>query len=109
SFADGLTISSNASVTGCGTILGNINNSGTLATNCPSAGVTITALAKSGSTATAYFTTIAGSNHVLEFKNSLTDAVWTAILPGVIGNGGITNKADSTATPPRRFYRIHLE
>jgi len=109
SFANGLVISNNATVSGCGTIIGNISNFGTLATNCPSAGVTITTATKTGTTATIFFTTLAGSNHVLEYKNSLSDAMWTAILPGVIGNGSITNKADTTATVPRRFYRIHVQ
>jgi T5SS/PEP-CTERM-associated repeat protein len=33
-FANGIVISSNATLTGCGTILGNLTNYGTLATNC---------------------------------------------------------------------------
>jgi hypothetical protein len=109
SFADGLIISNNATVTGCGTIIGTISNFGTLATNCPSAGVKITSVSKTGTTTTINFTTVAGSNHVLEYKNSLNDAAWIAILPGVIGNGNITNKTDTSATAPGRFYRIHLE
>ncbi|HTL56092.1 MAG TPA: hypothetical protein VL361_10465 [Candidatus Limnocylindrales bacterium] len=109
SFADGLVISDNATVTGCGTILGNISIFGTLATNCALTGVTITATTKTGSTATVYFTTLAGSNHVLEYKNSMTSAVWSAVLPGVIGQGNVTNQADTNATAPSRFYRIHLQ
>ncbi len=109
SFANGLVISNNATVTGCGTIVGNISNFGTLATNCPPAGVTITAATRVGTVATIYFTTLAGSNHVLEYKNKLTDSAWTAILPGVVGNGTVTNKIDSNATVPIRFYRIHLQ
>ena len=105
SFANGLVISSNATVKGCGTILGTISNSGTLATNC----LVITAATKVGTVATIYFTTLAGSNHILEYKNTLTDAVWTAILPGVIGNGSITNKTDTNATFRSRFYRVHLQ
>jgi len=34
SFADGLVISSNATLKGCGTIIGNVTNNGTIATNC---------------------------------------------------------------------------
>jgi hypothetical protein len=108
-FADGLIISNNASVTGCGTIIGNISNYGTLATNCAPAAVTISKLTKTGSTATLFFNTLSGSNHVLEYKNSLMDTSWTAILPGIVGNGGTTNHADTNATAPSRFYRIHLE
>jgi len=109
SFADGLVISSNATVSGCGTLVGTISNSETLATNCASAGVIVTGTTKTGTTATIFFTTLAGSNHVLEYKNTLTEAVWTAILPGVIGTGSTTNKADNNATPSTRFYRIHIQ
>jgi len=109
SFANGLVISNNATVTGCGTIVGTISNFGTLTTNCASAGVTITAATKTGTTATIFFTTLNGSNHVLEYKSALTDAVWSAILPGVIGNGSLANKADTNATNASRFYRIHVQ
>ncbi len=108
SFANGLVVSSNATVTGCGTIIGSISGPGTVSTNCgPS--ITITSATKSGSTTTVFFTTISSSNHVLEYKTNLTLTNWTAILPGVIGNGGVTNKQDTTATNATRFYRIHLQ
>jgi T5SS/PEP-CTERM-associated repeat protein len=108
-FANGLVISNNATVKGCGTILGNISNFGILATNCPPTGVVITSAARTGSTVTVFFTTLNGSNHVLEYKNALTDTGWTAILPGVIGTGGIASATDTSATVQRRFYRIHLQ
>jgi len=109
SFADGLVISNNATVTGCGTILGSISNFGTLATNCAPAGVTITATTRTDSTNTIFFTTINGSNHVLEYKNTLNDLSWTALLPGVVGNGQVLSRMDTNAIVPSRFYRIHLE
>jgi hypothetical protein len=109
SFADGLIVSNNAVVTGCGTIMGNISNFGTLATNCASTSVSIVNVTKTGSRATIFFTTLSGLNHVLEFKNALTDPAWTAILPGVIGLGGVTNTADPNATASSRFYRIHVQ
>jgi len=108
-FANGLVISSNATVKGCGTILGNISNFGSLSTNCGPTGVVITSATRSGSTVTVFFTTLSGSNHVLEYKNALNDPGWTAILPGVIGNGGVASATDNTATVPRRFYRIHVQ
>ena len=107
-FANGLVISSNATVKGCGTILGNISNFGSLTTNCGPTGVVITSATRTGSAVTVFFTTLNGSNHVLEFKNALSDTAWTAILPGVIGNGGVASATDNTASVPRRFYRIHL-
>ncbi|MBI3848743.1 MAG: hypothetical protein HY298_00420 [Verrucomicrobia bacterium] len=109
SFADGLVIASNASVTGCGTIVGTISNSGTLNTNCAAAAPVITSITKSGNTATISFATVSGGNHVLEFKQTLSDPTWTAILPGIIGDGSVTNKQDNTATNATRFYRIHLQ
>ncbi|TAL06338.1 MAG: hypothetical protein EPO07_02005 [Verrucomicrobia bacterium] len=109
SFADGLVISSGATVTGCGTIIGGIVNNGTLSTNCGVPAVAITQLTKSGSTATISFTTLNSSNHVLEFKNALADPAWLEILPGVVGNGSVTNQQDTTATNGTRFYRIHVQ
>jgi hypothetical protein len=93
-------------VAGCGTLVGNITNFGTLANVC---GPTITDTARTGATVTVYFTTLAGSNHVLEFKNALSDPGWTALPPGVIGTGGILSRSDSTATGPMRFYRIRVQ
>jgi len=106
SFADGLVISSNATVAGCGTLLGNITNFGTLANLC---GPLITQTTRTGNTVTVYFTTLAGSNHVLEFKNALGDPNWTAILPGVTGTGSILTRTDPNASVPTRYYRIHIQ
>jgi len=108
-FANGLVISSNATVTGCGTILGNVSNFGTLATNCGPAGVVITSVTKTSATTTVFFTTLSGSNHVLEYKNALNNTGWTAILPGVIGNGGVASSSDTNAIASRRFYRIRVQ
>ena len=109
SFTAGLVIASNANVVGCGTIIGSISNSGTLNTNCGAAAPVITALTKSGDSATIWFSTQKGANHVLEFKATLGDATWSPILPGVIGDGSMTNRSDSTATNANRFYRIKVE
>jgi hypothetical protein len=108
SFANGLVISPNATVTGCGTILGPITNNGTLATNC-GPGVAITSATKASDTVTVFFSTVAGSNHFLEFKTNLSAPAWSAILPAVVGNGTVMSKTDTTATNVARFYRIHLQ
>lgn len=108
-FADGLVITNNAMVTGCGTIVGNISNFGTLSTNCAPNSVMITDTIKSGTNVTVFFTTLNGSTHILEYKNSLGDNSWTAILPGIIGTGGATNQTDTNATVSTRFYRIHVQ
>jgi T5SS/PEP-CTERM-associated repeat protein len=107
-FAGGLVISSNATVTGCGTILGNVTNQGTLATNCgPS--VAFTSITRAGSSVVLSFKTLSGSNHVLEYKNSLSDLGWTQILPGTIGNGGVMTQTNVNAPGSSRFYRIHIQ
>lgn len=109
SFADGLVISSNATVTGCGTIVGSVSNSGVLSTNCGGGGVVISSVSVSGSTATVSFSTLNGASHTLEFKKALNDPAWTAILPSVTGNGGVMSTQDTTATNAARFYRIHVQ
>ncbi len=108
SFADGLVVASNAVITGCGTIRGSITNYGVIATNCQPA-ISITSIAKTGPSVTLSFTTVNGSNHVVEYNNAVGTTNWTAILPGVIGNGGVMAETDTNATSPSRFYRIHLQ
>jgi len=105
-FAAGLVVNTNATLTGCGTIIGNITSYGTIATNCLPI---IQSIAKTGATATVSFTTLTGSNHFLEYKNALNGTGWMAILPGVIGSGSVMIKIDTNATAPSRFYRIHLQ
>ncbi len=108
SFANGLVVSSNATVTGCGTILGSITNHGTLATNCgPS--ITIIRIVKAGSVVTLSYTTISGSNHVVQYSATPATNSWTSILPGVFGDGSVMSQTDTNATAPARFYRILLQ
>lgn len=108
SFANGLVISPNAAVRGCGAILGNITNNGTLATNCPPA-ITITGIAKTGVVATVSFTTASGANHILQYTTNVGGTNWTAILPGVTGDGSVMSQQDDTATNVSRCYRIHVQ
>lgn len=109
SFADGLIISSNAAVTGCGTLIGTIVNHGTLSTNCGPAAPLITKIVAGGSDATLYFTTISGLNYVLEYKNAINDANWTAIALGVFGNGNVMTITDTNAVAQTRFYRVRAQ
>jgi len=46
-----------------------------------------------------------GKVYRLEYKNSISDANWTA-LPLVAGNGGVQALRDTTATGEQRFYRV---
>ncbi len=109
-FANGLVISPNATVTGCGTVIGNVTNNGTYNNSCgQTPTVSISSLTKTGSTVTVSFLSANGLGHTLEFKNSLSDAVWTPIPPSVPGDGNVMSRTDLTATNVMRFYRIHAQ
>lgn len=101
SFANGLVISSNATVTGCGTIVGSIVNNGTLSV-CSSTIVSI----QKNSTTTVSFTTMSGRIYTLQYKNSLSDASWTSLPGPTTGTGSVMSITDSTPQPPTRFYRV---
>jgi len=109
-FANGLVISANATVTGCGTIIGTIVTNGVMNLTCGgSAPTVIQSVGKTGVTASIQVPTLTGKTYNLEFKNALTDPTWTPILPGVSGNGSILNLLDSNATNGARFYRVHVQ
>ena len=52
---------------------------------------------------------ILGLNYTLEYKNALTDASWTSILPAVPGTGGTIVLKDTTAPGTQRFYRVSCD
>jgi len=110
-FANGLVISPNATVTGCGTVIGSVVNNGTYNNPCgtSSPSITISSLSKTGNTVTVFFSTLTGSNYILEYKTNLSTPIWNAILPGIIGNGSVMSEADLTATNVARFYRIKVQ
>lgn len=57
------------------------------------------------------FTTAAGYNYRVEYKNNLSDAAWTALPGGELlsGSGNIAEIVDSNAANlPHRFYRVVL-
>ena len=110
-FANGLVISSNATLAGCGTILGTVTNRGTLAMTCGGSLVrpSISSLVKTGVTNTLSFTSASNQTYVLEYKNNLTDAIWTPIPPSLSGNGGVLKLLDTTATNATRFYHVHTQ
>jgi hypothetical protein len=54
-------------------------------------------------------TSVTGLNYTLQYKNALTDPIWTAILPTVSGNGGsIILKDPNPPLQPARFYRVNV-
>jgi hypothetical protein len=106
-FADGLVISPNATVTGCGTIIGAMTNNGTYLNPCagpPPA--TISSVSRAGSVASVTFVSASGVSYTLEYKNALSDPTWTPILPAQPGTGGAMTLTDSAATNRTRFYRV---
>ena len=52
--------------------------------------------------------TIAGKSYVLQYKNALSDSMWSS-LPAVAGDGTIKVLTDSSATVSRRFYRVQVQ
>jgi uncharacterized repeat protein (TIGR01451 family) len=52
------------------------------------------------------FSSVAGLNYTLEYKNSVLDTNWTPILPSVAGTGGTLTLKDPGPAVPARFYRI---
>ena len=107
-FSDGLVISSNATVRGCGTIVGSVINSGTMATNCAPAAPLITATFRVGNRTTVMLQAIPGATHVLEYNDSLSTS-WAALLPGSTASGESLSLVDTNASAAMRFYRVRVE
>ena len=61
-----------------------------------------------GTTFTLSVPTQLNVNYVLEFKNFLTDAVWTSLRTNS-GNGGMMNLTNTGTVDPSRFYRIRIQ
>ena len=61
--------------------------------------------AKQGNQFTFAFLSQSGRAYKLEYKNSLTDAVWTSLTP-VAGNGGLRQVSFPTTSSLQRFYRL---
>jgi T5SS/PEP-CTERM-associated repeat protein len=106
-FANGLVISPNATVTGCGTVVGTVSNNGSYSVNC--GGLNITAIVKTNSLATIYFTTETNKTYALEYKISPGDASWTGLGAAIPGNGSVMSLQDASATNASRIYRVHAQ
>jgi T5SS/PEP-CTERM-associated repeat protein len=108
-FTDGLVISSNSTLTGCGTIIGTIINYGTIATNCiliPSPRIEWIGFDAGG--VTVLFESVSGVTYILERKDHLEDPTW---IPGDSGSGsgGVITLTDPSANVPTRFYRLRAQ
>jgi hypothetical protein len=103
-FADGLVISSNSTVRGCGAIVGNVVNNGTLAI-CAVEAPSIVQTLKTGSVTTVFFNSVSGVSYTLEYRDTM-EAPWTPIQPEVPGTGNVISQVDTNASVPMRFYRV---
>jgi T5SS/PEP-CTERM-associated repeat protein len=109
SFANGLVISSNATLEGCGTIIGAIINHGIISTNCGGITIpstTVSFVSRVGSTNTLSVQSITGATYTLQFKDALSQTNWTQVLPPSAGTGSELLLRDSSAQSAARFYRV---
>jgi hypothetical protein len=111
-FPNGLVISPNASVIGCGTVSGPITNNGFYNNSC--GGVTplpttISSVGKLANGVTLSCASQNGSSYTLEYKILLTDPAWTPILPATPGTGSPLNLTDPAGTNTSRFYRVRVQ
>jgi len=49
-----------------------------------------------------------GIVYIMEYKNAMSDSTWIP-LPSVTGNGSVISLTDSSATNPKRFYRVRAQ
>jgi hypothetical protein len=106
-FANGLVISPNATLSGCGTIIGTVINNGTISTNCTVARPMIVNVQRVGSTLSLSFATQAGPTYFVEYEDRLSDASWL-VLETRVGDGSVMTVVDPAATAMSRFYRIRV-
>ena len=106
-FADGLMISSNAILSGCGTIIGNVINQGTIATNCLTAPVLVQP-AHSAGAFSFQFNSQSGALYTVEYKSVLAAGSWTFLL-STNGTGGPMLVEDPAPADRARFYRVKVQ
>jgi hypothetical protein len=69
--------------------------------------IRLAGIGANGTNVTISVDSVAGLSYQLEYKNLLTDPVWTPIAPGVAGSGGSMSLVDTnTPLTPTRFYRV---
>jgi hypothetical protein len=51
---------------------------------------------------------VAGQTYQLEYKNNLTDPVWTPVGSPVTGTGGTLTLTNSSGGSPQRFFHLRL-
>jgi T5SS/PEP-CTERM-associated repeat protein len=107
--ADLLSISAGAAVTGCGTIIGNINNSGTLSVTCPGGTLTLNGIVTNNASI------VATNGGDIEFlgsvvNNGTIDLVngFGHFLGGFVNNGVYRNAGTVLMTPSLNFNNVGM-
>lgn len=112
SFANGLIISSNAMLTGCGTIMGTVINYGTISTNCGGGSVPLPvamSMRSDGAAGAISFLSSTGCVYTLQYKNLLSDPAWTDLPPSTNGTGSTIVLREPNPARPSRFYRLKIQ
>jgi hypothetical protein len=108
-FADGLVLSTNATLAGCATVIGNILTAGgtNALTECAPRPVITQPRFMDNSFVLAVMT-VDGANYFLEYKNQLADPAWIT-LTNRVGDGALLTLVDPAPASQTRFYRLHVE
>lgn len=111
SFANGIVISPNATLAGCGTLTGNvtvIDGGSNTVQPCgqpPITPFTLTNFASVTAGIRFSFNSDAGVNYLVEFKNDLAEPAWQP-LATLAGNGGLLHVTNNPAATGARFFQV---
>ena len=85
-------------------LAGNAASAVQLITEMPPIGISI-----AGTNVYISVRSVVGLSYTLEFKNSLSDASWTPVLPAIPGSGGVIALPDPAPSANERFYRVECQ
>jgi hypothetical protein len=68
--------------------------------------IQISSIALSNGMVTVTWTSLAGKNYRLQYKENWTDASWTDLLPDVSATGATAMGTNAVDTATQRFYRV---
>lgn len=112
-FANGIVISPNATLAGCGTLIGNVtvldggSNGFQPCGHPPITPITLTNFASVAAGIRFSFNSDAGVNYLVEFKNSLTEPAWQPLVT-LAGNGGLLHITNHPAATTARFFQVRI-
>ena len=70
--------------------------------------LTVTPL--NGGNVTILWSSVAGRNYSVQFKNNVEDSAWTTLVQNIRATGSTTSAVDNSASAAtRRFYRVVLQ